>query len=124
MVKSIQRKKVGNRNVEYTGHPDELTDDEEIENAIYHGNYIPMSLRPINIKNDYEEMYAIGDDDGKGGFGMWEGPNSSQLEMLDVIGRTNDSYIFHFKKDGTSEIKWRWSERGQRWIYQRGEGEE
>ena len=48
-------------------------------------------------KEDKQEvakvMYAIGQDDGKGGFGMWDGLNPDESEMLEVHGRDNSCII-------------------------------
>lgn len=59
-------------------------------------------------------MYAIGQDDGKGGYGMWDGPNPSEEEMLEVEGRDSNSVIIRFNADGTDEVIWRWMQT--RWT--------
>ena len=54
-------------------------------------------------------MYAIGQDDGEGGYGMWHGPNPSLQDMLDVYGRDNDTVLICFNPDGSNEVFYRWT---------------
>lgn len=54
-------------------------------------------------------MYAIGQDDGNGGCGMWHGPDPSEQDMLDVEGRDENSVIIRFNTDGTDEEMYRWA---------------
>lgn len=56
----------------------------------------------------YEIMYAIGQNDNKGGYGIWAGPISSEEQMLKVIGRDDNSVIIRFNSDGTDEVIWKW----------------
>lgn len=77
--------------------------------------YIPTNLRRAKPKSR-EVMYAIGQDDGKGGYGMWEGPNPSEKEMLETIGQDNNSVIIRFNANHTDEVIWWW--RNDRWIEQ------
>lgn len=53
--------------------------------------------------------YGIAQDDGKGCFGFWKGPNPSLEAMLIVDGRDNKSVLWRFNEDGTDEIIYRWA---------------
>lgn len=53
-------------------------------------------------------MYAIGQEDGKGGYGMWHGPTPSYEEMLSVDGRDTNSVIIRFNADGSHQILCKW----------------
>lgn len=64
-------------------------------------------------------MYAIGQDEGDGGYGMWDGPNPSLREMLEVIGRDTNSVIIRFNVDGTDEVIYRWYTEWKQWNQQR-----
>lgn len=76
--------------------------------------HIPHSLTDHAVRFRRLILFAIGDDDGAGGYGMWAGPSPSELEMLDVEGKSDRSCLFRFNLDGTDEIIWRW--HTDRWI--------
>lgn len=52
--------------------------------------------------------YAIGQEDGEGSYGMWDGPSPSLADMLSTIGRDKNSVIIRFNKDGTDNLIYRW----------------
>ena len=51
--------------------------------------------------------YAIGIDDGQGGYGMTYGPTPNLKELLEMPG-TNADYIFRFNPDGTDDKLYQW----------------
>ena len=121
------------RQVKMKAHPNRLNEEESLlwdkaykrfcETGVWkmEDEYVPTSLR---LPEEYEStpidvMYAIGQDDGEGGYGMWDGPNPSQREMLEIEGRDEYSVIIRFNTDGTDEVIWRWD--NNRWRRERND---
>ncbi len=74
--------------------------------------YTPSILR--KAKGEKREVaYAIGEMHGHE-YGMWKGPVPNEKEMLEVIGRSNNSVIIRFNTDGTHKVIWKWEDT--RWI--------
>lgn len=75
-------------------------------------------LTKMQCPNDNNEKrplaYGIAQDDGKGGFGFWWGPNPYLEEMLGVEGQNKNSVIWRFNVDGTDDLIYRWG--GDIWI--------
>lgn len=77
------------------------------------------SSRPY-LGDNMNKMYAIGRRDENGGFGMWNGPNPSEREMLKTIGSSFDDFLIRFddneKGDPDYKILWRWHDARGEWI--------
>lgn len=69
-------------------------------------------------KEDDEDVsvpaYAIGQDDGNGGYGMWNGPTPSLQDMLDIDGRDDNTVLIRFNVDGTDDLIYRWTRES--WV--------
>jgi hypothetical protein len=82
-------------------------------------NYIPTSLR-THYENEMipeprELKYGIGQLDASepdAAIGMWAGLNPSLMEMLEIVGRDNNSVLVKFDIDGTNPIIYRWDTSG------------
>ena len=68
--------------------------------------YIPTILREED-KKKREIAYGIGIRHKPCEFGMIHGPVEKEIEMLEVIGDSNQ-YIIRFNADHTDEILWEW----------------
>jgi len=76
--------------------------------------YQPTVLRPRK-KVKREVMYAIGEDDEQGGYGMWAGPVPDEGRMLETIGKSNKSCLIRFNEDDTDEVIWKWNNDDEVW---------
>lgn len=75
--------------------------------------YQPEILRKRESKDLSHTFYAIGEEHKPYEFGMWAGPSLSEIEMLNIPGKSDKSCIIRFTRDG-NEIRWRW--RFPKWI--------
>ena len=79
--------------------------------------YQPESLREKPKPRNLMVMYAIGEwDEVNNSSGIWAGPTSDVKQVLDEVGKSNQSTIFRFNLDGTDEPIYKWSESLKRWI--------
>jgi hypothetical protein len=74
--------------------------------------YVPTSLRQPK-RPDRETAFAIGDDDGCDGIGMWYGPVPTLNDVLEQVGH-EDSVIVRHNANWTDEIIWWW--KVDRWV--------
>ena len=69
------------------------------------------------------KVYAIGDDDVAGGYGMGAGPTPLLHEMLDRIGNSKASCIIQFDgPNGPERILCRWSTKTGKWVEEKSDG--
>lgn len=84
-------------------------------------SYTPSSLRdqksPWGNFPDYvESVYAIGDENGADGVGMWYGPVQSLGECMHQSGRSEASIIISFdRKGGNDRPVARWNPTNSAW---------
>lgn len=79
--------------------------------------YQPESLREKPKPKNLPIMYAIGEwDEVKESSGMWAGPTPDVKQVLNEVGKSNQSTIFRFNSDGTDEPIYKWNESLKRWI--------
>jgi len=93
----------------------EKVDMEEVSPEVY----IPSSLRENQgLDKQDQVMYAIGQEiiSSVVEYRMWDGPNTSLEEMLEVVGRDANSVIIRFNKDGTDEVLYRWNGTEECWV--------
>ena len=84
--------------------------------------YIPTHLRgtPVEETKEYLPIiYAIGEElvrDECVEYGMWNGPNPNEIDMLETEGKTDRSCIIRFDERGESQVKWRWDTTSLKWV--------
>lgn len=89
-----------------------MTEEEGIPDE-----YQPESLREKLKPKNLPIMYAIGEwDEVNESSGMWAGPTPDLKQVLEEIGKSNQSTIFRFNPDGTDEPIYKWNESLKRWI--------
>lgn len=86
------------------------------------GIYVPTSLRTYyeqQITPEPREVkYGIGQlhtSEPNAAIGMWLGPTTSLLEVLEIAGKDNNSVLIKFHTDGTDRIIYRWNTMGH-WV--------
>lgn len=67
-----------------------------------------LPIEGVRTDRVHEVRYAIGQDDGEDGYGMWDGPSPSLADMLSIIGRDNNSVIIRYNEDGTDKVIYKW----------------
>jgi len=81
-------------------------------------SYIPTSLRQIIEKEKIlrETGYGIGQlKEYDNEIGMWHGPNSNLMDMLNTPGQDDNFVVIKFASDGTNSIIYRWYSKGNCW---------
>jgi len=76
--------------------------------------YIPTCLRKDEPKLPRKVLYGIGQDDGRGGYGIWCGPVCFEETVLETVGQDNNSVIIRFNVDDVDRVIWRWKD--DRWV--------